>query len=686
MSARDLLFEIGTEEIPARFMPKATADLRSYMEEELDSASIAHGGISVRCTPRRLVIVVEALSEMQSDSVEIAKGPLRQQAFDAYGKPTKAADGFAKSRGVSVDELRTETMGKAEYVVVEVRTKGAAAKEVLPALLERVLKRLSFHKSMFWADPAVRFARPVRWIIALYGTEPLPVTMGDVASGGNSRGHRFLGSGCLRIESPAGYEKAMRDNYVIVDPEERRQMILDGIKELEKELGAQIIVDEDLLEENVHLVEYPVVFYGSFEESFLDIPEEVLTLSMAKNQRYFPVRGSDGRLMAYFIGVSNNKARDMRVVREGNERVIRARLYDAAFFWKEDQQKSLDDLTERLKTVTYQVQLGSVYDKVQSVKETALWLTGRLGMKTLEKSVARAAAIAKADLVTNMVYEFADVQGVIGREYARKAGEPEEVALAIYEQYLPRFAGDVIPSGRTGAILGLSERAYIIAAIFKIGQEPTSSQDPYGLRRAARCINEIIWGQALDLDILELMEQVCGQLSVEIETKKRIADFLRQRMQVQLREKGLAYEVVALALQTIPTRPLQALRMAETLQKSIGETWFAELITAAVRVKNILSKAGDVNIAVDDSKFILDAEKALHARLKQVSGEAKAAVAGYDWEKLAAVLAVLAPAIAEFFNDVLVMDEDSGVRANRLALLGQCQEIFMLAGDFSLLK
>lgn len=686
MSERELLFEIGTEEIPARFMPKAMADLYSYMNEELEASSIAHGRISVRCTPRRLVIVVRNLSEMQSDSVETIKGPLRQQAFDADGKPTKAAEGFAKSRGLSVDDLKIAETGKAEYVVAEVRTSGTASIEVLPALLERVAKKLSFPKSMFWSDPTVRFARPVRWIIALFGTEPLSLTLGDVTSGENSRGHRFLGSDCIKIESLAIYEKAMRDNYVIVDPEERKKMILDGIATLEKELAAKIVVDEELLEENAHLVEYPIVFYGSFDTSFLEIPEEVLTLSMAKNQRYFPVRGADGKLMPYFIGVSNNKARDMKVVREGNERVIRARLYDAAFFWKEDQQKSLDDLAEKLRTVTYQIQLGSLYDKVQSVKDIALWLTNRLGMHDITDFVDRAATIAKADLVTNMVYEFADVQGVIGREYARKAGEPEEVALAIYEQYLPRFAGDVIPSGRVGAILGLAERAYILAAIFKIGQEPTSSQDPYGLRRAARCINEIIWGLELDTDIAELMEQACGRLSVDDATKKKIAEFLRQRLQVQLKERGLAHEVVALALQTTPTKPLQVLRMAETLQKSSGETWFADLITAAVRVKNILTKVGGVTAQVDASKLVLDAEKALYTKLTQVSDEARTALADDDWEKLAAILAGLAPVVGEFFNDVLVMDEDEDVRMNRLALLGRCQEFFLLVGDFSLLK
>lgn len=686
MSARDLLFEIGTEEIPARFMPKVMSDLQASTEDELYSASIAHGEIEVKCTPRRLVIVVKELSELQADSVEVIKGPLKSQSFGADGRPTRAAEGFAKSRGVRVDELQVKVVGKSEYIIAEVKTIGEATKEILPKLLERVIKKLSFPKSMFWVDSAVRFARPVRWIVALFGTEALSVCFGDVTSGVISRGHRFMGAQCVKIESLSQYEKAMTENYIIVDPEKRRTMILDGIAEIEKELGVKAEVAEALLEENVHLVEYPVVFYGTFDESFLDIPEEVLTLSMAKNQRYFPVRDASGKLMAYFIGVSNNKAKNMQVVREGNERVLCARLYDAAFFWKEDLQKSLDDLAEKLKTVTYQVQLGTIYDKVQRVKEIALWLTDKSGKQELRKYVDRAAAIAKSDLVTNMVYEFADVQGIIGREYARKAGEPEEVALAIYEQYLPRNAGDELPSGYVGAILGLAERAYIISAIYKIGFEPTSSQDPYGLRRAARCINEIIWGLELDINIAELMNKASESLSVDAGTKEKISEFLRQRLQVQLREKGLSHEAAVFALQTISARPLQTLRMAEMLQKSSDEAWFSELTAAAIRVKNILAKAGGAKTEVDPAKFVIEAENLLHAKLSQVSDKARSAVTDCDWENLASVLARLAPVIAKFFNDVMVMDENFAVRENRLALLRQCHEFFLLVGDFSLLK
>lgn len=686
MSAKDLLFEIGTEEIPARFMPKALGDLRSYAEEELGSAHIDYSVIKVECTPRRFVIRVNGLSDSQKDSVEISKGPLKAQAFDKEGRPTKAAEGFARSRGVDVSDLKVQEINGAEYVTAEKREQGQATELVLPHILDKILKKLSFQKSMYWADPTVRFARPVRWIMALYGESLIHVGFGKVESGFYTRGHRFMGSDHILVKDPSEYVMAMKDNYVITDPEERKDMILKGIAEVEKELGARVEVDPELLEENVHLNEYPVVFYGSFDKDFLDIPEEVLVLSMAKNQRYFPVRDETGSLMANFVGVSNNKAKEMSVVREGNERVLRARLYDAAFFWKEDLQKSLDVLADELRSVTYQEQLGSVFDKVQRTKELALWLTDELSLAAQRPVVERAAVLAKADLVTSMVYEFADVQGVMGREYAKKAGEPEEVALALYEQYLPRFAGDSIPSGLAGAIIGLADRADTLAAIYKIGLEPTSSQDPYGLRRAVRCINEIIWGMPLDIDLNRLIEKSASAFDMEMEILDRIKAFVRLRLQVQLREKGFRHEVVELVLQTISERPLQAYRMAETLEKRSDEVWFADLITAAVRVKNLLNKAGTAPGEVELSKLVEPSEKVLFNKLLLLEGEAKVSVDNFDWEKLASVLAELAPAIAGFFNDVLVMDEDISLRNNRLALLKKCQDFFLLVGDFSLLK
>ncbi len=682
----DLLFEIGTEEIPARFMTDTLADLGRFTVEELAAAHIKHSSVTVECTPRRLTVTVKDLSEKQDDAVEVFKGPMKDRAFNADGSLTKAAEGFARGKGVDVSELKTQMIGNAEYIVAEKKTEGKPTVEALPEILEKLIHRLSFPKSMFWSEKTVRFARPVRWIVALFGDRLIPVAFGEVKSGTVSRGHRFMGGSSVEIKDAASYAKAMRDNFVITDPKEREAMILSGIAEIEKELGAKVDVDPALLNENVHLNEYPIPFYGSFDKEFLDIPAEVLILSMAKNQRYFPVHDAAGKLMPYFIGVSNNRAKDMSVVREGNERVLRARLYDAAFFWKEDQQKSLDERAEELKNVTYQEQLGSVYDKVQRIKKLTLWLAESLKADVDMNFLARACDLAKADLVTNMVYEFSDVQGIMGREYARKAGEPEEVALALYEQYLPRFAGDELPSRLDGALLGIGERLDTLASIYKIGMEPTSSQDPYGLRRAVRTINELIWGLGLDINMDEALAKAASQLDVSADTLDRLKAFTAQREQVQLREKGESHEAVTLAMQTIPSRPLQMYRLAEVLTKASGEPWFAELVTAAVRVKNLLAKAEPSDAAADPAKFTSDAEKNLYGELGKLTKEAKLAVETCGWEKLAATMAELAPVIAQFFSDVLVMDQDPAVRANRLALLRECRQFFMQIGDFSLLK
>jgi len=688
MATRNLLFEIGTEEIPARFMPKALCDLKAYAAEEFEAQHIAHGEITTECTPRRLVLFVKDVEEAQQDSVESFRGPAVKVAFDEAGNATRAAEGFARGKGLTVDQLKRVDVNGTEYLFAEVSTKGKNAEEVLPAMLQTIINKMSFGKSMYWADPTVRFARPVRWIVALFGETVLPVSFGKVTSSRTSCGHRFMGASEITLKCACDYAKAMEDNYVVTDPKKREQMILDGIHKIERELGAKVEVDPDLLEEVVFINEYPVPFYGSFDKEFLEIPQEVLILSMAKNQRYFPVQDANGKLMPYFIGVSNNRAQDMQVVREGNERVLRARLYDAAFFWKEDLQKSIDAMALELKNVTYQKQLGSVYEKVERVRKLAVKLADITGHKELEADVDRAAALAKFDVVSSMVYEFADVQGVMAREYAKKAGEKEAVAVALYEQYLPAFAGDALPKGLIGAILGLAERADTIAAIFKIGLEPTSSQDPYGLRRAARCINEILWGLELDIDIEQLIKEAAAPLALDEATLAKISEFLRSRLLVQLKEKGLSHEATMLAMQTIPQRPLQAYRMANALQKIACEEWFAELITAAVRVKNILAKAEGENIpaSVREDKLVCDAERELAKALDNLTAPAQEAIKACDWGRLAQLLSQLAPVIAKFFEDVLVMDKDADIRANRLALLAKCQNFFMLIGDFSLLK
>ncbi|MBQ9404462.1 MAG: glycine--tRNA ligase subunit beta, partial [Synergistaceae bacterium] len=431
-------------------------------------------------------------------------------------------------------------------------------------------------------------------------------------------------------------------------------------------------------------------FAGSFDERYLDIPEEVLTTSMKKNQKYLAVRNKDkkGRLANYFVGVSNNRVPDMNVIREGNERVLRARLEDAAFFWHEDRKIPLASYVERLKSVTYQEKLGSIYDKVMLTKKLALWLCGKYGFDDIAGFVDRAAYLSKADLVTSMVFEFPELQGVMGREYARSSGEDPRVALAIHEQYLPQTASDKVPTDDVGAVLGIAERLHIITACHKVGLEPTGSQDPYALRRAARCINEILFARKYSFDITEAIKESCSINEVNEEICSKILEFMKQRLQVQLRERGYDYELVALAVEVAGNVPYQALKLILALNEVMSSEWFTGLVSSAVRVKNILQKnsreikAGEP----DESLMNVKAEKDLFAEVSRLEAPVKYALEVYDWTELTHLLSELSPVVAAFFESVMVMDKDERVRANRLALLAKCNKLFQETGDLSALS
>ncbi|EHM09889.1 glycyl-tRNA synthetase, tetrameric type, beta subunit [Thermanaerovibrio velox DSM 12556] len=685
MSVRDLLFEIGTEEIPASFLSFGLEEIKRLAREELEGAGLKYGGIESYGTPRRLTLYVRSLNERQDDVEEEVRGPLWSQAFDSNGYPTKVALGFAKSRGVGVESLQMREVRGAAYAFAVVRREGRKTFDLLPEMLQRLLKRLIFPKNMYWSDPSVRFARPIRWLVALWGSDVIPVSVGNVRSDRVSRGHRFLGKRSIEIPSAGDYLKLLYSEFVIAHPEKRREKMLSAVAALEKEMGARVELDKDLVEENVNLVEYPVPFYGTFDQSYLDIPEEVLTTTMKKHQRYFPVRDRDGKLVNFFVGISNNQATVMQNVRDGNERVLRARLSDAAFFWEEDRKKGLASRVEDLKAVVYQEKLGSLYQKVESIRELALWLTDHLGLGDKRNLVDRAAFLSKADLVTSMVYEFPELQGVMGREYARCGGEHPEVALALYEQYLPRFAGDQLPKGVVGAIIGLAERAYTIVAIHHVGLEPTASQDPHGLRRASRCINEIIWGLNLDVSMDLLFRKAAEILGSDEKVLDRAFDFFRQRLVVQLKERDFSHGLVGLAVDCIGRRPLQALKLIEVLDGLKEEDWFSNLVTAAIRVRNILVKAKDEVIG-EDLSGAEGVELELLEELKMVRPLVEGALSSFDWHEMARLLHRLEGPISRFFDGVMVMDQDLSVRARRLGILREAQGLFDLIGDFTKLK
>ncbi|MBQ9389862.1 MAG: glycine--tRNA ligase subunit beta [Synergistaceae bacterium] len=692
MAIKNVLLEIGTEEIPSRFIPDSLASLRKNAEILFTSGRLTFRDIKTYATPRRLVLIVTGVSDSQTEQIDLLKGPPVSAAYDDNDQPTKAAEGFAKSKGISVDELKIREINGVKYIAAEIKQESKPALDVLPEIMKGLISGLTFPKSMYWDRTGVRFARPVRWIVAMADNVIIPFEFGGVNSGRRTTGHRFMGHKVIDIADASEFLDVLYDNNVILDQEKRLQKMKTAIANLQKDLEGNLEVEMDaaILEENLYLVEYPVPFAGSFDKRYLEIPEEVLTTSMKKNQKYLAVRNRDkgGKLANYFVGVSNNLVPDMGVIREGNERVLRARLEDAAFFWEEDRKIPLASYVDRLKNVTYQEKLGSVYDKVMLTRKLALWFCERYGMGDIASLVDRAAYLSKADLVTSMVFEFTDLQGVMGREYAKSGGEDPRVALALYEQYLPLTAAGKTPTDDVGAVLGLAERVHVITACHKAGLEATSSQDPYGLRRAARCINEILFARGYNFDINEAVTESCRINEVDDEMKSKILEFMRQRLQAQLREKGYDAELVNLGIAAVGNVPYQAVKLIETLNQVKNEEWFTGLSASALRVKNILQKnAKHVSDAEpDESLMSIEAEKNLYAEVMRVAEPVREAVNAYDWEGLARMLAELSPVVAKFFDDVMVMDKDDAVRDNRLALLRECNKLFLEAGDLSVLS
>ncbi len=686
MTFSNVVLEIGTEEIPSRFLKDAIEVFEQVAREDMGTARIPFKSLSVYATPRRIALLMRGVAEKQEDLLSTFKGPSWKTAFDVNGYPTRAAEGFAKSKGISVEQLVPMEVDGVRYASATLSETGRSTMDVLSELLPGMIRKLVFPKNMYWRDSTVRFARPIRWILAMADSRTVPFQYGGLSSGDTTSGHRFMGAKQIRVEDAGRYIDLLYDNYVILDQEKRRQKMISGIAALEKKLDGVVELDPELITENLFLVEYPVPFFGFFSEEYLEIPEQVLTTSMKKNQKYFAVRGKGGKLLPYFVGISNNMAINMDLVREGNERVLRARLEDAAFFWREDLQTPLSANVEKLKSIVYQEKLGSLHDKVMATKGLAGWLCSEMNMKDIASMVDRAAFLAKADLVTAMVYEFPELQGIMGREYALRNGETDRVAVALYEQYLPRSSGDALPTDLVGALLGIAERAHIIVSCHKAGLEPSGSQDPYALRRAARCINEILWGMGLDVDMTRLVEESCHRLTVDPEVQDRVLHFLSQRLLMQIKEKDYSHELATLALSVTGNRPLQVLRFLEVFSGLQGEQWFADLQTSTVRVRNILSKERESVGEVHRVLFEKEVEGELYDAILAISPRVQDALLKQNWSALAQSLAELSPFVSAFFEDVLVMDPHEEKKRNRIALLSLCNDLFLQIGDLGMLK
>lgn len=662
----DLLLEIGTEEIPARFIPDILQQLEATASLLLNEQRIDHGNINVWGTPRRLVLSIRDVAPVQADRQTKTKGPSVKIAFDSDGNASKAALGFARSQGVNPAQLLQED----GYIFAVIEERGAQVQALLPQLLTDLLGKLHFPKSMRWGDLELRFVRPIRWLLALYGSELIPFTYAAVSTEPISYGHRFLSEGALTIESPADYLSKLSQHFVMVDQDQRRSVIREQVESLAIAAGGKAVIDEDLLSEVVFLVEYPTALCGEFDPAYLSLPPEAIITPMREHQRYFPVKNADGKLLPKFITVRNGGEEHLAVVRRGNERVLRARLADAKFFYEEDQKIPLPQRLEKLKTIVFQEGLGSLHDKTLRLQRLATDICHTLQQATAEPVVVRAAELAKADLVTGMVREFTELQGIMGQEYALLAGEHVDVATAIYEHYLPRFAGDCLPKTIAGQIVSIADKVDNIAATFSRGLIPTGSQDPYALRRQALGICNIVLEAQLPLSLRQVFSRALELLTVEPVAQEQllldISEFFRIRFKGLLTERGIRYDVIDAVLAVGFDEIYDTYLRAEALEQ-LNEASRYKLTQAFTRTSNLAKQA--TTTVVKPELFVAEAESILYERLTLVKAQLVELVAVKNYVDSLELLTGLAEPIDQFFNEVMIMVDDDAIKTNRLALL-----------------
>ncbi|ACL22260.1 glycyl-tRNA synthetase, beta subunit [Desulfitobacterium hafniense DCB-2] len=688
--AKDFLLEIGTEEIPAKFAPGVLNQLREQAQKYCQELRLDYQDLKVYTTPRRFAVLIQGLAEKQTDFTAEVKGPAVKAAYDAEGNPTKAAQGFARGQGVEPKDLFVQELNGVSYVYARKFELGQPTLQLLPKLCTDLITGLHFPKPMRWADLEFRFARPIRWIVALFGSEVIPFEFVGLASGKASRGHRTLG-GPVTLDSPADYEKQMLQAFVMVDPEQRRQSVWEQIHALAAKVGGDVEKDDDLLDEVTHIIEYPTALLGEVAPNYMHLPEPVITTPMKEHQRYFPVRDKEGKLLPYFITVRNGDDYALAKVKAGNEKVLKARLEDAAFYYREDQKTPLAELVEKLDKVTYHEKLGSVRQRVERIRTLARGIAARLGMESEKQDlVERTALLAKADLVTLMVYDFPELQGIMGADYARMVGEKPEVCTGILEHYQPRFAGDELPQSYTGQIVSVADKLDAIVGAFGIGIQPTGSQDPYALRRQAQGVVGIILEAGWDISLEQLIaasyvnfaEQGISLLPLA-DLQSALQDFFQQRLRFVLQEQGARYDTLDAVLAQGSNQITRAARKAQVLAAKRETTEFVPYSQAYIRCLNLSKKAQTQPL---DPKNLIDpTEIALAAALVQRQEAFAALIEKGDYAEAYALASELIPMIEALFNAVMIMVEDEILKQARLALLGECVAILGCLGDLSLL-
>ena len=682
--AKDLLFEIGAEEIPAGFMPNILGQLKQLAETKLNDAHLPFESIETYGTPRRLALIVKGLADASAEISERHKGPSASIAYDADGNATKAAIGFARGKGLDVADLVVED----GYIYAETKTAGVPAKDIVTDMLPQLITGLNFPKSMHWGDLDAKFVRPVRWLVALLDEEVIPVEFATVQSGNVSRGHRFLGADEITIKNAASYVDTLKENFVMVDQDARRELISKQLHDMAASKNASIVWDDDLLEEINYLVEWPTALCGGFEESYLALPDAAIITPMKDHQRYFPLVNQDGKLLPMFLTVRNGSDHSIEVVQAGNERVLRARLDDAKFFFNEDRKKPLIDRQDGLTKIVFQEGLGNLADKTERLLKLGRVFGEECGLhEDAAVVLERATELAKTDLTTGMVTEFTELQGVMGKEYALLDGESEEVAEAIFEQYLPRFAGDVLPQTEAGKVLSIIDKVDNIVATFSRGLIPTGSQDPYALRRQTIGILNILLGSEWNISLRPIFKASMELLNVAADKQEellnQVEEFFTLRLKNIFLDREVPHHVIDLLLSNNELSVADAEGLVNALLANrIDEN--VELVQAYTRMYNLVKDVEYTGVNSDLLKE--DAEKALFEAASKASEASLAAWEAGDYAAVVAVPATLVPTINQFFEDVMVMDKDEAIKANRLQLVRLAYSVMAIIGDISALK
>ena len=682
--AKDLLFEIGAEEIPAGFMPNILGQLKQLAETKLNDAHLPFESIATYGTPRRLALIVKGLADTSAEISERHKGPSASIAYDADGNATKAAIGFARGKGLDVTDLVVED----GYIYAETKTAGVPAKDIVSEMLPQLITGLNFPKSMHWGDLDAKFVRPVRWLVALLDEEVIPVEFATVKSGNVTRGHRFLGADEITIKNAASYVDTLKENFVMVDQDARRELISKQLHDMAASKNASIVWDDDLLEEINYLVEWPTALCGGFEESYLALPDAAIITPMKDHQRYFPLVGQDGKLLPMFLTVRNGSDHSIEVVQAGNERVLRARLDDAKFFFNEDRKKPLIDRQDGLTKIVFQEGLGNLADKTERLLKLGRVFGEECGLhEDAAVVLERATELAKTDLTTGMVTEFTELQGVMGKEYALLDGESPEVAEAIFEQYLPRFAGDVLPQTEAGKVLSIIDKVDNIVATFSRGLIPTGSQDPYALRRQTIGILNILLGSEWNISLRPIFKASMELLNVAADKQEellnQVEEFFTLRLKNIFLDREVPHHVIDLLLSNNELSVADAEGLVNALLANrIDEN--VELVQAYTRMYNLVKDVEYTGVNRDLLKE--DAEKALFEAASKASEASLAAWEAGDYAAVVAVPATLVPTINQFFEDVMVMDKDEAIKANRLQLVRLAYSVMAIIGDISALK